>query len=119
MSFEEKIDFQIIPIKQCDEEPEFIIESYKTIKNEVERINAIIADDNRLELAYKEMVAKSLPLSAMQPYVSHYVRALYHRGILPDMISKRKKAAILNNVRCETHREVLIAYLNQILAEYE
>ena len=87
------------------------------VAEEIDRLNRIIADDVKLQDAYDEMVMKATPLSPMQPYTSHYVRALYHRGLLPDLISKKKKATILNSIRCETHRELLISYLENILSE--
>jgi hypothetical protein len=119
VNFDKKISFEIIPYTQCDDKPEIQIEPYDSVAHELEKINEIIVDDAKLAQAYKNMVMKEHVLSPMQPYTLHYVRALYHRGILPDLISKKKKVAILNSIRCETHRELLIAYLEKILLENE
>lgn len=117
MDFGESIRFEVLPFTQCDEQPDIRMGAYDVVAEEIDRLNRIIADDVKLQDAYDEMVMKATPLSPMQPYTSHYVRALYHRGLLPDLISKKKKATILNSIRCETHRELLISYLENILSE--
>lgn len=118
VDFGECISFEVVPFKQCDDQPEIRIEAYEMVAEEIDRLNEIIANDAKLQRAYDEMVMKATPLSPMQPYTLHYVRALYHRGMLPDLISRQKKMAILNGVRCETHRELLITYLEkQLLGE--
>ena len=117
VDFGDSISFGIIPFTQCNDRPEIHVEPYETVSEEIRRLNGVIVDDAKLQQVYEEMVMKEQPLSPMQPYTSHYVRALYHRGLLPDVISRQKKAVILNSVRCETHRELLIAYLDKLLSE--
>ena len=115
VDFGETINCKLIPFTQCDSQPNIILDSFESIKGLIKELNDVIDDDTKLQQSYNEMVMKELPLSPMQPYTSHYVRALYHRNLLPDLVSKKKKAEILNLVRCETHRELLIAYLTQKL----
>lgn len=113
----EKLSYKLIPIIQCDDAPNVLVQSYDTVSEEIRKLNEIIQDDDKLETAYKQMLCKTKPLSSMQPYTGHYVRALYNRGFLPDAISKSKKVAILNIIRCETHRELIIKYLEQELGD--
>lgn len=115
VDFEETINCKLIPFTQCDSQPNILLDSFDSVKGLIKELNDVINDDAKLQQSYNEMVMKELPLSPMQPYTSHYVRALYHRNLLPDLVSKKKKAKILNLMRCETHRELLIAYLTQKL----
>lgn len=117
VEFGEDINIDIMPFSQCDELPVIRMENYGSVEEEIKRLNGIIDDDVKLKQVYEGMIMNVPPLSPMQPYTSHYIRALYHRGLLPDFISRRKKAEILNIVRCETHRELLIAYLENLLSE--
>lgn len=117
VDFNDTLSFDLLPITQCNDKPEVLIEDYKFVAKEIKEINRIIQDDNLLEESYFQLVNRTKPLSPMQPYTTHYVRALYNRGFLPDAISKVKKVMILNVIRCETHRELLIAYLERCLKE--
>lgn len=109
------LTWEQIPIEQCNVDAVIKILPYEDVMQKVEELNSIITNDDRLKQAYHSMLEKVHPLSPMQPYTNHYVRALYHRGFLPNLISKQKQTEILNAVRCESHRELLITYLEQIL----
>lgn len=115
VSLGDSIYWELIPIEQCNHDAAVKILPYKDIKQKVEELNTIISNDESLKQTYNSMIEKQHPLSPMQPYSNHYVRALYHRGFLPNLISKQKQAEILNAVRCETHRDLLITYLEGIL----
>ena len=115
VSLGDSIYWELIPIEQCNQDAAVKILPYKDIKQKVEELNTIISNDESLKQTYNSMIEKQHPLSPMQPYSNHYVRALYHRGFLPNLISKQKQAEILNAVRCETHRDLLITYLEGIL----
>ncbi len=86
-------------------------------KNKEAQWGAIV-DDAKVATGYEEMVMKEQPLSPMQPYTSRimYVHCITGACYLMSFHVK-KKAVILNSVRCETHRELLIAYLDKLLSE--
>lgn len=111
----ESMTWELIPIEQCNKNADIKILPKEDVIQKVEELNAIISNDENLKMAYNTMIDKVYPLSPMQPYTNHYVRALYHRGFLPNLISKQKQAEILNAIRCESHRELLITYLEKIL----
>lgn len=117
VDFGECINFEIIPFSQCNQKIGINLKSLSDHSEKIEKLNKIIVDDVKLQEAYDSMMAKAYPMSPMQPYTSHYIRALYHRGLLPDLISKQKKVEILNIVRCETHRELLISYIENCLSK--
>lgn len=117
VDFNDMLSFELLPITQCNDKPEVLVEDYKLVAKEIIEINSIIQDDKLLEESYFQLVDRTKPLSPMQPYTTHYIRALYNRGFLPDVISKVKKVMILNAIRCETHKELLIAYLERYLKD--
>lgn len=112
--------FNVIPFKQCNE----YVGALKMNKAEevtffkkMEHMNSIIQSDDLLKQEYDNFIQKIIPtyLSYLQPYTNRYLRALYKRGILPSILSRSKHALILNIVRCESHREVLIDVLKDKL----
>jgi poly-gamma-glutamate synthesis protein (capsule biosynthesis protein) len=116
VEFGKDVKWELIPFEQCNENPDIRLLPIETEKKNIDKLNGIISNDNLLEASFEELVKKILPLSAMQPYTNHYVRALYHRHLLPNLISKKKLFEILNSIRCQTHREVVIEYLENKLS---
>ena len=106
---------ELIPYYQCDDEPVIKIRAYDEIMRQIEELNAIISDDGLLEENFDMLVASKRPLYAFLPYGNHYMRALYYRGYLPDCMSTLRKVKMENAVSCETHRVVLLKYLDIIL----
>ena len=111
----EQTYFKLTPFEQCNDEATIKLRNYESVKDEIEKLNSIIADDCLLKDAFEKMVNSTKPLYPFLPYGNHYLRALYARGYLPDGISLMNKAKIENAIRCETHREVLLYYLNMHL----
>ena len=111
----DKVTFEIIPFEQCNEEPVINELDYATIKDDIEKLSAVIADDGLLEEAFISLVKSTRPMYPFLPYSNHYLRALYNREYLPDLVSKQNKVKIENAVNCETHRELLLRYFEIIL----
>ena len=103
-------DFKLIPIEQCNADMVISVHDYAMVKEDIEKLNKVIANDELLENAFDGMVKSTKPLYPFLPYGNHYLRALYNRGYLPSFISNRNKAMIENAVSCETHREVLLRF---------
>ena len=108
-----KIDYRLIPYTQCNEEAVIEIREYETVKQEIESLNSIIADDSLLEQEFGKMVAAAKPLYPFLPFGNKVIRSLYFRGWLKNIISKKNIALIENHVSCETHREVLLNYFEK------
>jgi hypothetical protein len=52
-------------------------------------------------------------LAMMQPYSNKVFKALFYRKLLPSFYSKKKIRLLLNLIRCEAHRDVLIGILKE------
>ncbi len=116
----DKLLFKIIPLKQNNEIPgvfHLSDQEEQEFSQTMELRNEIIADDLKLEQAFQQHIKN---VSAMydafvEPYFGRIYNALRQRGFLPNMLSRKKRLLLLNLLRCEAHREVLL----RMLKEYE
>lgn len=108
-----KTDFQLFPIEQCNQKLVVEINNPDIIKHKMDEINAIIGNDDALEGAFEGFVAKKKALYPFLPYGNHYLRALYSRGLFPELLSSKRKVKIENTISCESHREVLLKYFEK------
>ena len=118
LSISDKTDFEIIPLKQCNETPGVFHMSPAekvTFQKELGRLNFIIADDQKLENHFQKYCDSVFPMydAFIEPYFGNSVTALRKRGLFPKAMSKRKRLLLLNIIRCESHRDVLLRMLNQ------
>ncbi len=112
------IGFKIIPFKQCDELPAIFHLNEKEelqFNLTLERLNEIIADDNRLKIEYVNYCNRVRPMydAFIEPYFGRLITYLQQRRILPKLMSRRKRLLLLNLIRCESHREVLLTLLKK------
>jgi|WetSurMetagenome_2_1015567.scaffolds.fasta_scaffold00011_11 hypothetical protein len=114
----DKLGFEIIPYIQSSVRPGVFLLSgpqKESFFSEVERINSVISDPGLLESKFKELCKsreKFFKL-AVNPFFNFLYRIIlkFFPGFM--FINKRKKLLLLNLVRCESHREVLINILNE------
>lgn len=117
-----EIHFELIPYTQCDETPtvDLMKESMKqNFSQKVCMISDIISDDQQLQQKYEEMLAKQGRsfLAAYTPYTNEYVQIAAARHYIPYLIPKKKLAKMLNLIRCESHRDLLIESMQKRLEQ--
>jgi poly-gamma-glutamate capsule biosynthesis protein CapA/YwtB (metallophosphatase superfamily) len=110
---EKKTEFDLVPHKQSNGTPGTLLlegSEKKLFFQNISRLNAIIENDKLLEDNFFEFCERKSRLYDMyiQPYSGKYLSLLYHKGILPNLYSKQKKQLLLNLIRCESHREVIL-----------
>lgn len=115
----QSVDFDIIPINQCNGQPEITLlneAEEKAFSNEMERLCMIIADDHMLSEAFSSYCESVFPMydSFIEPYFGKYLTALRNRGLFPRVLSKKKRLYLLNLSRCESHREVMLRMLKRV-----
>jgi len=49
----------------------------------------------------------------IEPYFGAFISSLRNRGLFPKLMSRRKRMLLLNIMRCESHREVLLGMLER------
>lgn len=118
LNISEKMDFEIIPLKQCNEDAgvsHLDLSERKAFEKEMNRLNQIIADYDQIEYEFQNYSNSVFPMydAFIEPYYGKYITAFKKRGLFPKFVSRRKRLLLLNLIRCETHREVLIRMLDQ------
>ena len=89
-------------------------EEKRTTLQSVDQLNGSIADDLLLEQRFADYIATWKPVmdTWIQPYQGKYLPGLFKRGLLPALITKKKKLLYTNLIRCEAHRDILINTIN-------
>lgn len=113
---DEKIEFQLLPLKQGNEKPGvFHLDDKETanFNNEINRLNQTIANDRQLEDEFRKYCYSVNPMyeAYIEPNFGKYIAFLRKRGFFPRFISGRKRMLLLNIIRCDSHRDVLIRML--------
>ena len=114
----DRIDFEIIPLKQCTEQPgvfHLTAQDKEIFNNEIDRLNSIISDEEQLEANFRNYCERVYPMydAFIEPYFGKYITALQRRHFLPKLLTKRKRLLLLNLIRCESHREVIVRMLKR------
>ena len=86
----------------------------KSMLEHLEKLNTTILDDVKLQDEFNKYAAtwKSVMNTWIQPYKGKIMSSLYKRGLLPSIITKRKKLLYTNLIRCEAHRDILLQSIN-------
>ena len=118
LNVSDKTEFEIIPLKQCNEIPgvsHLNSEEKKVFIKEMDRLNKIIADDNQLETEFKKYCKSVNPMyeAFIEPNFGKKIASLRKRGFFPKLMSQKKRLLLLNITRCESHRDVLLRMLKQ------
>jgi poly-gamma-glutamate capsule biosynthesis protein CapA/YwtB (metallophosphatase superfamily) len=114
----DKIDFDIIPLKQNNEVPGVfhLNETEKKLFNEkLDQLSAIIADDNKLAAAFNDycISVQRMYEAFIEPNFGTTIASLRARGLFPKLMRGRKRLLLLNLARCEAHRDVLLNLLSK------
>lgn len=117
---EHGIEFNIHPYKQGSVIPGIVManrKGRKSIDEEIKALSSIITDDDMLQEHYSKMCAlrEKEYLAMLEPYCNLPLSWLKAHRMLPSLVSKSKKRLMLNLIRCESHRDILIWVLGKQL----
>jgi len=115
------IVFEIIPLKQGNDKPGvFRLNEEETdeFETHIRYLNTIISDERMLEEKFGNYLASVSPMynAYIEPYFGGLASTLRNRGLFPKLMSKRKRLLLLNIIRCESHREVLLGMLESTMS---
>jgi hypothetical protein len=81
--------------------------------NQLDKLSRIIQSDKDLEGEFQSWTRKSRKYYSIniEPHSYRVLQALQNRNLFPSLWSKRKKLFLLNMLRCESHRELLISII--------
>ncbi|MDN3658893.1 CapA family protein [Ferruginibacter paludis] len=118
LSITDKIDFEIIPLKQNSGVPGvFKLDEEEKISFDLKlaQFNKIIGDDEQLASSFDAYCnsVKRMYEAFIEPGFGKTIASLRARGFFPKFMKKRKRLLLLNLARCEAHRDVLINLLSK------
>jgi hypothetical protein len=84
-------------------------------KEYFEGLSEKIRDEKKIEQYFEDWVNRkeNMYRSYIEPHGIKYLNSLQIRNILPSFWTARKKTYLLNLIRCESHREMLIKILER------
>lgn len=112
--------FEILPYKQGEIIPGICLpdihEKEKIIKDII-RLSDIIGNETLLNKAFETYAQKQKMTYEfyLEPFGSRLFSSLYFRNLLPSFLTTKKRNLLLNVVRCEAHRDLLLKSLNNTL----
>jgi poly-gamma-glutamate synthesis protein (capsule biosynthesis protein) len=114
-----EINFEIIPYNQFKNEPHISIlkgDQKLDFLDKLKSINAVIADENKLEEKWKEFVDLQylnmiLILSSKKNFVFRVLKKL---NVLERFLKKKDVLTLYNLIRCEAHRDLSIGVLEKL-----
>ena len=120
LEISDDINFNIIPYSQCDIEPvvrSMTDQELVEFNRRIVELNEIISDYDVLRNSFEEYCRtryEEIRL-VLSPYTNRYANALCRRRILPAFDSPKRFVKILNNIDCESRRDVLLDYLKEFI----
>ena len=114
LELDSNISFNIVPYIQCDDSPivrtQLSDSELALFQNQLDHLNSIISNPDLLAGEFASICSKGQKayMAILQPYQNHYVRSLYKRGLLPDILIKEKRLLAMNYIVNESHRDRLI-----------
>lgn len=112
----DKLEFTIYPYEQSTEHAgirKMIGNKLDIFNKKLLSLNRIIDDKNLLKSNFDDYVrTREFECnSLLQPYSNRILIKLFKSHLFPNLFSDLKKLKLLNYVRCESHRDVLINFL--------
>lgn len=106
------IDFDVIPYRQCDEQPEVKIlkgEEFDAFNQLIANYNSVISNEQQLNAEYEKWIIKNRNryLAYLSPYSNKYLRFLVKKKLLPSFIMKSHAGILYLMNSCESHRNAI------------
>ncbi|MDR2951255.1 MAG: CapA family protein [Prevotella sp.] len=113
-----KFNFNLHPYVQSGIIPGiFLLNKNKLeeFKEKINNLNHQIASPDILQNEFLKLIKKRerAYMSYIEPIGNRYMLALQDSGLLPFLYSKKKRRTLLNIIRCESHRDILIKLLKE------
>lgn len=112
---EDKVGYDIIPYKQCLDNPSVEILEKGAYDIPIVELNIILRDEKRLAVETEKYYAsvEDKMSEVFEPCNGRFYLAGRRRGWLPSLISKKRKLLAENFICCESHRDKMIYYLEK------
>lgn len=114
---QEKLSYEIIPYKQCTDNPSITVLNKDAYKQRFDFINDIISDSDKLDKEINEYYKGSSLIyqDSLEPIQNRFYLAAKSRKLLPSFLSKKKILKLKNFIFCESHQDKLKWWINENL----
>lgn len=119
------IKYNEIPYIQCLNDDVFVrlmnTMEKENFNSNIDKLNSIINDENKIIYEFREFCKNNINNYNIifSPYSNRFLRTLCKRGLIPSFLNKKRTLHILNNIRCESHRDITIFSLIQRRLNYD
>lgn len=116
--WDHEIGIEMIPFYQCDQRVGIHLYNMKEqenfLKTDIEK-TAIIVHENQLMEIYQSFLNQhqSRMNAYLEPYTNRILRLFQKKHLFPNLLSHSKRLLLMNLVRCEAHRDVLLDHLKR------
>jgi poly-gamma-glutamate synthesis protein (capsule biosynthesis protein) len=112
------LEYNLIPYCQNGSEPGIHLlkdDKIKIFNESLTRLNEIIKDDLLLKSEFENYCSdvRGMYDSFLEPYTYRIMHALRKRKLFPRVLGRKKRLLLLNLIRCESHRDILINLLQK------
>ncbi len=113
----DEITFELSPYVQGkDDNPTIqFLNGIDSIRENIDRLNAIIGTPRALADEFDKFANKQTQsyIDVLEPFENRYIRKLIHMKLFPRLVTASNKKLLLNLIRCESHREILMSILEK------
>ena len=115
---ETSLDYEVHLFDQCTDDTLFRLcdpEYREQRLQDLEKLNQIIGDDEQLESSFREYVATQTQQYSryLEPTHSRLILGAQSRGLIPSLLTRKQRRLLLNIIRCEAHRDLIIEMLER------
>lgn len=106
------VSFKTWQYIQCSENPQVhFLDDTSEFENKLNELNSLIADDVALRESFQKMARTKSFMQFLEPYNNRFIKMFKSRGLLPPFLDDKRKNAILDVFRCESHQDVMFELL--------
>ena len=115
----DSICISLHPFVQCDENRAFVHlkSNQEEFLDTILRLNEIISDDKQLNDSFNRLAKNGSDIlySLLAPYSSSFMQSLFSKKVLPSFVTKNRLMRLLAFIQCDSHRDILLTGLKQLL----
>lgn len=112
---ESGVNYELIPYTQCTEEATVKRIDKKEFVEKIQSVNKIIANSSELSNQLRVYYKTSNVLNAFEPFYGSLLTKFQNRKWFPSLLSTRQLLKLLNLISCESHRDKVIAVLQEYI----
>lgn len=111
-------DFKLYHFSQCTDEALFYLaddEESIVRDSRLKQLNDVISNPEILAESFENFISdrQHLYRGYLEPKLPRFLGAAQRRRWLPSLISRRHRMLLLNLIRCESHREIIVKLLSR------